>query len=137
MAIAKTVQEQRESDNRHTIINDEQTTAIVLPRGKIQYLKLSDRQETIAAVADELQITTAGALEIFVDRLAHKRPKTEPETAVVDALLSKIGARCAISDTEADALVSFQKKSVINVSWSTSQEDHDLALLLTGEIYYT
>ncbi len=37
IAIAKTVLERRNSDNRHAIINDEQTTIIVLSRWKIQY----------------------------------------------------------------------------------------------------
>ncbi len=114
LAIAKTVLEHRKSDNRHAIINNEQTAVIVLPRGKIQYLKLSDRQKrrrraAIAAVSDELQITIAEAFEIFVDRWAQKRSKTESETPAVDAFLPKLGARCPISDTEAEALLLFQK----------------------------
>ncbi len=114
LAIAKIVLEHRESDNRHAIINIEQTTVIVLPRGKIQYLKLSYRRKrrrlaAIPAVADELQITTAESFDIFVDQWAQKRSKTEPETAVVDALLPKFGTRCPFSDTEAEALLLFQK----------------------------
>ncbi len=114
LTIAKTVLEHWDSNNRHSITNDEQTTVILLPRWKIQYLKLSDRHKgrrlaAIAAVADELQITTAEAFEIFVDRWAQKRSKTESETAVVDAFLPKLGARCPLSDIEAEALLLFQE----------------------------
>ncbi len=37
LAIAKTVLEHREANNRRATINAEQTTVIVLPPGKIQY----------------------------------------------------------------------------------------------------
>ncbi len=57
---------------------------------EIQSLKFSDRQKqrrqaAISALADELQITITEAFEIFVDRWAQKRSKTESVTAVVDA----------------------------------------------------
>ncbi len=67
------------------------------------------KRAAIAAAADELQMKTAEAFEIFVDRWAQEKSKIESETAVIDAFLPKLGARCPLSDTEAEALLLFQK----------------------------
>ena len=67
-------------------------------------------------MADELQITITEAFEIFVDRGAQKRSKTKSETAVVNAFLPKLGARCPLPDTEADALLLFQNDPLMMLS---------------------
>ncbi len=42
LRIAKTIHEQRDLDDRHLVINDEETIVNVLSRGKIQNSKLSE-----------------------------------------------------------------------------------------------